>query len=402
MAKKKILYVITKANWGGAQRYVFDLATSLPKERFEVVVAAGRSDLNRSEPRHGSAGAEGGDLLLQKLQKAKIRTIAIPYLERDINIFKELFSLFSLFKIFKNERPDIIHLNSSKIGGLGAVVAFVSKLLTTNYKLKTIFTVHGWGFHEPRLRWQNKLIIFSSRLASLFQNHLIHVSKADLAATHALGIAAPEKTEYIPLGAKNQRLLDRARAREFFQKNFNLNTKAIWIGTVAELTKNKGLNYLIDAVNQMNFQFSIFDFQFLIIGEGEDKEKLQEQIKRLGLENTIYLAGFIPKTSRYLKAFDIFVLPSLKEGLPYTLLEAMRAGTPVIATSIGGIQDVIEHGKNGLLAPPANSAAIAEALTTLIKNPDKLKELGENAAKKIRECSSFPEMIQRHINLYEA
>ncbi|MBI2639292.1 MAG: glycosyltransferase family 4 protein [Candidatus Sungbacteria bacterium] len=381
--KKKILYVITKSNWGGAQRYVFDLATSLPSERFKVTVAAG-----------------GNGPFLQKLKQAGVKTVPIPNLERDISVLKELLSLTSLFKILRRERPDIIHLNSSKIGGLGAIAAFVSKPITKNYKLKTIFTVHGWGFHEPRPRWQKSFILFLSRLAGLFQSHLIHVSRHDLAATHALGVCAPGNAEYIPLAVNHCTPLNPSRSREFLSKKTGIEEKSFWIGTVAELTKNKGLAYLIDSINEVRKKNPEFKIQVLIIGEGEERERLQNQIRKLGLENTVHLAGFIPDAARYLKAFDIFILPSLKEGLPYTLLEAINAKIPVIATAVGGIPDLIEHEQDGLLVPPANSSTLTKAITTLLVDSEKRRIFAENAAKKIRERNSFSEMIQKHVALY--
>lgn len=385
--KRKILYIVTKSVWGGAQRYVYDLATSMPKDKFEVTVAAG-----------------GKGPLLEKLAKAKIKTIPIPCLERDVNVFKELGSFIFLFKIFKEERPHIIHLNSSKAGTIGAIAAFFyNQLPVTNYQLpaRVIFTVHGWGFHEPRPRWQKSVIIFLSRLAGLFQDHLIHVSRYDLAATHSLEICPAEKAKYIPLAINRSAPLNPSRSKEFLSKKVGLKEKAMWIGTVAELTKNKGLVHLIDAVNQTKNRLPTANHQFLIVGDGEDREKLQKQIEALGLENTVHIAGFIPNAAQYLKAFDIFVLPSLKEGLPYTLLEAIHAKIPVIATATGGIPDLIEHEKDGLLVPPADPSALAEAINTLVANPKKRAMLAENAVKKIRERNSFSEMIRKHAELYE-
>ena len=126
---KKVLYVITKSVWGGAQRYVFDLATNLPKDQFEIVAAAG-----------------GEGPLFDKLHNAGIRTINTPSLERDVHILNETSVFWQLLKIFHTEKPDILHLNSTKIGALGALAAFLYKLLTLNFKLLTVFTVHGWGF----------------------------------------------------------------------------------------------------------------------------------------------------------------------------------------------------------------------------------------------------------------
>src|SRR3989344_4800606 len=106
--KKKILFVITKSNWGGAQRYVYDIATNMPRDRFELVVAAG-----------------GDGVLIDKLKSAGIQTIAIRALDRDISIIKEILSFFSLLAIYRRERPSVIHANSSKAGGVAATAAWI-------------------------------------------------------------------------------------------------------------------------------------------------------------------------------------------------------------------------------------------------------------------------------------
>lgn len=115
----------------------------------------------------------------------------------------------------------------------------------------------------------------------------------------------------------------------------------------------------------------------------------------------MHLVGFVPEAARYLKAFDIFVLPSLKEGLPYTLLEATHAELPIIASAVGGILDVIEHEKNGLLVPPKNSSALAGALSILLANRAKQEYFAKNAAKKIRERFLFSDMIRKTIEIYQ-
>jgi len=111
--KKKILFVITKSNWGGAQRYVYDIATNMPRDRFELVVAAG-----------------GDGVLIDKLKSAGIQTIAIRALDRDISIIKEILSFFSLLAIYRRERPSVIHANSSKAGGIAATAAWIYKILS--------------------------------------------------------------------------------------------------------------------------------------------------------------------------------------------------------------------------------------------------------------------------------
>ena len=245
---KKILYVITKSNWGGAQRYVYDLATNLPKDQFETVVAAGRPDFSRGEPRLKEA--DGNGPLFARLNDAGVRTISIRGLERDINPLKELQSLWNLFKIFCNERPDIIHLNSSKIGGLGAIAAKLSSLITRHSSL-VVFTVHGWGFHEDRNPLARFIIFTASWLSSLFQDTIILIDRMDYTA--AKKFIPHHKLVYIPNGIAKIPLPPARSARSFLSEKIrhHISPDTMIIGTIAELTKNKGLTHLIDAVNQM-------------------------------------------------------------------------------------------------------------------------------------------------------
>ena len=137
--KLKILFIITKSNFGGAQRYVYDIATHLPKDKFEATVALG-----------------GSGVLKDKLEATGIRTIALPDLERDISVVKEWRAFVNIFKAIKETEPDIVHLNSSKAGALGALAARLYNLFLKLSKrdlqlgIKIIFTAHGWAFKEKR------------------------------------------------------------------------------------------------------------------------------------------------------------------------------------------------------------------------------------------------------------
>ena len=165
--KTKILYVITKGNWGGAQRYVFDLATSLPPAQYIPVVA------------HGS-----GTELKEKLRKAGIRTLRIGGLSesrKPAPQFSDSASFFALWRILNQEKPDIVHLNSSRAALLGALAAWVYNLLRIKDKgLKIIFTVHGWPFKEPRFILANAGIWLASYITALLSQSVIVLSEADL------------------------------------------------------------------------------------------------------------------------------------------------------------------------------------------------------------------------------
>lgn len=363
--------------WGGAQRYVYDLATNLPQDRFEIAVAVG-----------------GSGPLIEKLQSAGIRTVNISAFQRDINILKELQTFWQLFNLIRREKPNIIHLNSSKAGGIGAVAAFFYKLITGNWLLAIIFTAHGWGFNEPRPRWQKFLIRIAIRIAALFQDKIIVINNFDLRSARTFIPA--RKLFLIHNGMRNPEFLPRSEARKFLEKKIDKTflSDTLIIGTMAELTKNKGLIHLIDAIH-------LIKLQTIIMGEGEDRKILEDKIKSCGLENVIFLTGFIPDAKQYLSAFNIFVLPSLKEGLPYTLLEAMAAGLPTIATKVGGIPDIIQNNENGLMIPPADPISLTEALKKLMNDSATRIRLGERARQTIKTKFALDAMIQKTVTLYD-
>jgi glycosyltransferase involved in cell wall biosynthesis len=382
--KRKVIYVITKSVFGGAQKYVYDLAVNMPKDQFEAVVVAG-----------------GQGQLIEKLNQAGVRTITLPALQNGRGIFEVLFSfiniraLFSLIKIFRQEKPDIIHLNSSKIGGVGSLAAWLSK--RKGPRAKVVYTVHGWPFNEPRPWWQRRIIFFLSWLSTILTDKIILISTVDFRT--ALEFIPRRKCNLIFNGIDSINFLPRVEARLHLTKKVDsaIASDAILIGTIAELTKNKGLSILITALNLTNYRGSTS----IIIGEGTERQTLQNQIATLHLQNKIFLIGLIPEAQQYIKAFDIFILPSFKEGLPYTIMEAMAAGVPVVATNVGGVPDLIHHEEEGILIPPGDSKALNTAVTRLIQNPILRTQLGKRGARKIVERFSLTQMVQQTTTLYE-
>ena len=158
---------------------------------------------------------------------------------------------------------------------------------------------------------------------------------------------------------------------------------------------------MIDGIEKMKKDENTkLSFQTVIIGGGEDFEKIKKDVADKKLENKIILTGFIMDASKYLKAFDIFILPSLKEGLPYVVLEAMNAGLPIVASSVGGLTDLIENEKNGILIPPKNAGEITEVLGELIHHPAKRKKYGEHSLELATQKFSFEKMLSGTIDIY--
>ncbi len=363
--RKKVLFVVTKSGLGGASRAVRELAEAVASTA-DVTVAAG-----------------GSGELFEALKKNNIRTISIPDLARDISLVKEIRSFLFFVKLFKTEAPDVVHLHSPKAGGLGALVARIVGVK------KIIYTAHGWAFFEDRPWWQKILIRLFSYVTVLLSTTTIAVSKKDAMAFNGWPFTK-NKIVHISNGVSVSTSLSCGKARE----KLGLKADAFVVGTIAELHKNKGLSHLIEAAEKVPNAI------FVIIGEGEERKRLQLAIAAHRLENRITLTGYIPEAHALIPAFDIFVLPSVKEGLPYVLLEAGARGTPVVATSVGGIPEIIEHEKTGCLVEPKNPAALAGALTRFIEDESLRTQLGTALKQKIQQNFSLETTIQKTRALY--
>ena len=389
--KIKILYIITKSNFGGAQRYVYDLATNLPKTEFEILVAFG-----------------GNGLLKEKLEAAHIRTVTLSALDRDIGTFKEFLAFLQILGTIKNFEPELIHLNSSKAGILGGLAArfynlfgFILKLLhcidRAPRPCQIVFTAHGWAFKEKRKFMARKLIEYSSWLTVVLSHTTIVVSNDDREKVRHF-IFIQSKIKLVHNGIETPHFISRDDARAFLSEKIghSISNETLLAGTVAELHKNKGLDYVVEAMKTAP------RYSYIIIGTGEDREKLQGTIEKTGLNQRVFLAGQIKNAASFLKAFDLFILPSLKEGLPYALLEAGAAGVPVIATDVGGVPEIIDDMSSGIVVKAKRPKEIAEAIAFLIEYPEKKKEFGEKLQKTVAEKFTLERMVKETVAVYRA
>jgi len=304
-SKEKILFLITKATWGGAQRYVYDLATHLPKDRFEVVVA------------YGEKGK-----LAEDLAAAGITTYQVRSMGRDVSFFDDVRSFFKIWKGVRKGRPDVVHLNSSKAAALGALAARLAGVKNI------VFTVHGWPVGEVRNSIYKTFIWFISWLTALLSHRVICVSEYDLSIAKKMPFIA-KKAVRIYNGISPMSLGPADVVRDSFPKGAHIT------GTIGELTTNKNQIALIEQAKENP------DLFVAIVGDGELRSFLRKKIEEYGLTNRVKLFGFMLASS-VLKGFDTFALPSLKEGLPYVLLEARQAGLPIEANRVGGVGEIVD------------------------------------------------------------
>jgi len=365
-----ILFVITQGFWGGAQRYVYDISTAL-RGRFDVTVAVG-------EP-------EGKTDLQHKLERyrSNIDTAQLLHLVRHVSVWRDIRSVFELRKMYKTLKPDIVHLNSSKAGIAGSLAALFLK-----HKPKIVYTAHGWVFHEPLSSWKKRLYTFFEKNTARIKDAVIVLSKRDADAAQNVLCIPKEKIITIPLGieesiATKPRLL--AREELCKEKHISANKSTAWIGVVANLYKTKGIDVFLHALHTLP---PLKNTHVIVIGEGPQRGRLEQQIAAQKLGEQIHLAGYVPHAQSYLSAFDLFVLPSRKEGLPYTLLEAISSEVPVIATDVGGVSELIKHKKTGLLVRPENPKDLGETLVFALNNMKDMRTFATAAKQSLKQTKS--------------
>lgn len=374
--QKKVVFLITKSNWGGAQRYVYDLATNLDKEKFTIHVIVG-----------------GDGELINRLQNAHILITRIESLGRDINIKKEWKTYKQLWQVLKKEKPDILHVNSSKAGALGALIGRLQRTP------KIIFTAHGWAFNEKRPWWQKIVIKFIHWITVLLSHRTIAVSSAIVQNMNWPLTAGKMKCIHPgrSIGPMYSRQEARAKLLEFFPQLQPYQSDP-WVVCVAELHPVKGHSVLIEA-----FQAVVANnpqARLILIGDGQEKDNLQQTIKSKNLSESIFLLGPLSDAARFLRAFDISVLASYSEAYGYVIHESGLAGLPVVASKVGGIPDIIDHQDNGELVPQGDSASLAASINNLLTNRNYAKTLGKNLQQKMAE-RTVSKMTKATEALYE-
>jgi len=371
----KVLLVITKGTWGGATKYVYDLARSLQKGGDTVAVA------------YGTKGP-----LTQKLEDLNIPQYHIEGLTRDIGFFREIKAYKGILSVIDEFEPDIVHVNSSK-GGIGAFAAWLRGI-------KVVFTVHGWAFNERR----NPLAKFVFKIIYLttifFSHKVIAVSEAlKKQARHWPGI---KKFVVIPNGVEQGEIFSKEEARAKLAE-VHPNLKPIlekeWLLTVAELHDSKGIDIMLSALTTLREEDAELP-HYIVLGEGDERWRLEKLIESYDLHEYVHLVGFVENAAAYMKAGDIFVLPSRTEALGYVVIEAGMAEVPVVASRVGGIPEIIEHNVNGLLVPPGSGAVLSVALSNLLLDKKKKKTLAQTLNKHVLETFSLEKIVSKTRALY--
>ncbi len=337
-----------------------------------------------------------GEELPNKLQENGIGTIRIQNLRREIKTVSEFKVCKELIQIIRNNRPDIIHLNSSKIGGIGAVAGKVAALLENDYKPKIIFTAHNWGFNEFWRPLVSKIFYYISHWVTIVLcDQAIAVSqkiKNDVLWMPFIG----KKIAVVHNGIDKFETEEAGQARLFLAGE---NNKPLVIYSISELHPTKGIDVALRAISEFKEPFRS-KILYCIAGSGEWDHKLKDLVASFGIQENVRFLGFVANAKKYLTGCNIFLLPSRNEAFPYVILEAGIVGLPTIATSVGGIPEVIHDMKNGILVHKEKSKEIVNAITYLMDNENKRIEFASALKEIVSSNFSLEKMLRETIAIY--
>ena len=357
-AKIKIVYIINSLALGGAERLLLDLSRLLNKEKFEISVCT----VNGSGP------------LLPEFEKLNLK----------VKIFQKktklgLGVLWHIFKYLQEIKPQIVHTHlfaGDTWGRIAAILARVPIIITTE---------HNLNLNESWLKKKIKLVL------SWFTDNIIAVSRGVKDYSVEIEKINPKKIAIIYNGIDLKKFSFRGYKPIELDKKIN----AV---VIARLEEQKGHKYLLDAMPKICPKYP--NFILNIIGIGSLMIDLKNQVERLGINNKVVFWEQQLEIEKILSQMDLFILPSVWEGLGIVILEAQAVGVPVLAAEVGGIKEIVINKQTGLLFPAKNSEAIFNSVDLLISNPEIAKNLITNAQKQVTERFSLEQMVNDYQNLY--
>ena len=300
-------------------------------------------------------------------------------IDRKINIISNIRTFIQLFSLIRIKKYDIVHTHNHVIGIIGRIAAKLAGVP------RIVHSPHGFYFHEnmkPSIYWFYHTL---ERFAALFTNIIFSDSLEDLEMARRTHLTSKEKLLYlgggIDLKIFNGNKLDK-KLKEKIQLEIGLDNKAFpVIGYCGRLNYEKGLNELIEAFKNVLEYFPHSQLLFIAIKTPGERDNFHGRLKKIINESELYnnvIITFRGDVPNLLSLLDIFTLPSYREGLPRSVMESMAMRIPVVGTNIRGTREEIQNGETGLLVPPRDSKALAQALLLLSKNGDMRKKLSAN------------------------
>lgn len=331
----------------------------------------------------------------KEIEDAGIRFQSIQLRRKVFTPFEDFIALIQLFLLFRKEKFSLVHTHTLKASFLGQLAAFFAGVPAR------IYTIHGLDFQGVPVLWKRILFRFLERIIARIVDVAFSVNKEDIEMALEKKIYPKEKLQYLPLGIDLTRFNPDRFSPEFCnkkKKELGMPLDARIIGIVARLVREKGYFELFEAFAQVLKQFP--NTVLMVVGkeepEKQDSFSLQTEIRRYGIAKHVHFLGERTDVEELYPLMDVFVLPTWREAIGISILEASAMRRPVVATAIRGCREAAEHGKTAILVPPKNPQSLARTVIAILSHPELAKKMGEEARKKVmREFNG--EIIEKEL-----
>jgi len=385
----KVLHIITRFDKGGSAQNTYLSLLGLRKKNYQLSLVSGLS--LESEMKDEEIKAKEKDI--QILESEGIEFTQCPSLLRRINIIRDLKAFFDIWRIIKKYNPLIVHTHSSKAGLMGRLAA---KLAGTPI---IVHTPHGhvfFGYFGP---FKTKLFIIFEKLASRITDKIVALTNREKKDHILFKIAEEDKFSVIYSGIELNILKESSsEEKQNLKKELGIPENSLIVGTAGRLVPVKGPEFLVKASKYIISKYP--DTYFMFTGDGPLEQDLKRKALEMGISDNIIFLGWRDDVAKIISIYDIFVLPSLNEGMGRVLVEAMALGKSIVATNVGGIPDLVIHGKNGFLVPPKNPKELAKYIQVLLEDKDKREKMGL-AGKEMAYNFTSERMVEKIANLYK-
>jgi glycosyltransferase involved in cell wall biosynthesis len=350
---------VVRPSAGGIRSHLAALIKESDREKFEHMVACPPGDMADFFVREG------------------VKTFCIP-IRAGLSLPGDIAAVGKLVILLKKNTTDIVHAHSSRAGLVGRLAANLAGVPAV------ILTVHSSIFYQGRPLWEKSLFALCERLLAVFTGRIITVSNALRREVIDREKISPEKVVTVYNGIVPEDFSLKPD-REYLQKTAGIPADRRLVGTVARLALQKGVDSFIRAAARLSSHPD--GPLFLIVGDGPLRAKLEREVRNCNLGGRVFFTGQRYDVNRIMPCLDVFVLASVTEGLPLTVLEAMAAGRPVVATRVGGIPEAVSDGIDGILVNPGDICGLAAAIGKLLSDPDRSAEMGNKG--RLRVISDF-------------
>jgi len=346
---RPIRVIIARLNVGGPAIHVTLLTANLRQPEFESLLVCGH------------IGPHEGDMTYFAEERG-ITPVYIEQLGRELSPLRDLVTLFKLWQLMRRVRPDVVHTHTAKAGFVGRLAAWLARVPVR------VHTFHGHVLHGYFGPVKTRMFLWLERMTAHLSDRLITISprlKDEL--VHTFRIAQEDKFSVVPLGLELTPFADMPRHSGAFRRRFGISDSAPLIGIVGRIVPIKNHRLFLEAAHQV--KRNLPDAHFVIVGDGELRETIERQALDMGLASSITFTGFLRDLKPVYSDMDVLVISSDNEGTPVSIIEALAAGVQVVSTAVGGVPDLLRHGRYGILTPPGDADALADGIVKALRQP---------------------------------